>query len=100
MEGVVKGLPVPITLPPLALAYQVNVPVQPNASSVTVPGPQLVPSTAVGVAGMGLTVTVTVVVFLHPLTSVPVTVYVCEAVSVAVTVVPVVADNPVDGLQV
>ena len=45
-------------------------------------------------------VTVAVVVFTHPLASVPVTVYVCVAVSVAVTVVPVVDERPVPGLQV
>ena len=45
-------------------------------------------------------VTVTVVVLTHPLASVPVTLYVCVAVSVAVTVVPAVDERPVAGLQV
>jgi hypothetical protein len=57
------------------------------------------PATAVTV-GFVLTVTVTCAVFLHPFASVPVTVYVVVPAGVAVTVVPVVADNPVAGLQV
>ena len=62
IEGVVKGLPVPIEEPPLDRIYHVKVPAQPVASSVTVPGPQLVPSTAVvGAEGIVFTVAVTVV---------------------------------------
>jgi len=49
--------------------------------------------------GAGITVTVTVVVFVHPFPSVPVTIYVVVVVGPAVTVVPVVDDNPVAGLQ-
>jgi|DEB0MinimDraft_6_1074348.scaffolds.fasta_scaffold186202_1 hypothetical protein len=45
------------------------------------------------------TVIVELAVFTHPLASVPVTVYVVVVVGLAVTVPPVVADNPVDGLQ-
>ena len=45
-------------------------------------------------------VTATVVVAVHPATSVPVTLYVVVANGVAVTEVPVVADNPVAGDQI
>lgn len=50
--------------------------------------------------GSGFTVTVTEAVLVHPLPSVPVTVYVVVIAGLAVTLAPVVADNPVAGLQV
>jgi hypothetical protein len=50
--------------------------------------------------GAGFTVTTTVVVFVHPFPSVPVTVYVVVVAGPAVTVAPVVDDNPVAGLHV
>ena len=49
--------------------------------------------------GNGFTVTVTVVVFEHPAALVPVTVYVVVPGGLAVTLVPVVALNPVAGDQ-
>ena len=55
----VKLIPVPIELPPLAAAYQFNVPVQPEAPSTTVPVPQREPSVPVGAAGIGFTVAIT-----------------------------------------
>ena len=51
------------------------------------------------IAGLGFTVTVTVVVLLHPAALVPITVYVVVAAGLAVTVAPVVADKPVEGLH-
>jgi hypothetical protein len=55
--------------------------------------------TAVGpvIVGCALTVTVTVCVLVHPAAEVPVTVYVVVVAGLAVTVAPVVADNPVAG---
>jgi hypothetical protein len=52
------------------------------------------------ITGFGFTVTVTVAVFLHPLASVPVTVYVVVAKGLAVTVAPEAGANPVTGLHV
>ena len=53
----------------------------------------------VGVDGFALTVIVEVAVLVHPLPSVPVTVYVLVVVGVAITLVPLVDDKSVDGLQ-
>jgi hypothetical protein len=50
--------------------------------------------------GFGFTVTVTDAVLIHPLASVPVTVYVRVVVGLAVTDAPDVGDNPVVGVQV
>jgi hypothetical protein len=61
----VKGLPVPIAVPPLACVYHVKVPAQPVASSTTVPSPQLAPSTATGAVGIGFIVAITSVLGLH-----------------------------------
>ena len=47
--------------------------------------------------GRLFTVTVLVVLLIQPFKSVPVIVYVCVEVGLAVTVVPVVALNPVEG---
>ena len=49
------------------------------------------------ITAVAFTFTVAVVVFTHPLTSVPVIVYVVVAAGFAVTVAPVVALNPVAG---
>jgi hypothetical protein len=49
--------------------------------------------------GVGLTVIVMYLIFIHPEGLVAVTVYVVVVVGVAVTVAPVVALNPVAGLQ-
>ena len=67
-------------------------------AAVNVPGvpAQMVIGAHVTV-GKGLTVTVTVAVPTHPLTEVPVTVYVVVAAGVAVTEAPVVALNPPAG---
>ena len=54
----------------------------------------------VGVAGVLDTVMVDVAVFVHPLASVPVTVYVLVLVGVAITLDPLTAESSVDGLQV
>ena len=61
---------------------------------------QIVSPVAMFVVGIGLTVTVRVCVFTHELLLVPVTVYVVVTVGEAVTVVPVVADSPVEGFHV
>jgi hypothetical protein len=52
------------------------------------------------IVGNGLTVTAIVAVLEQPLASVPVIVYVVEEDGLAVTLAPVVADNPVPGDQV
>jgi hypothetical protein len=51
------------------------------------------------ITGIKFTVTVTAAVLLQPAALVPVTVYVIVDVGLAVTLAPVVADNPVDGDQ-
>jgi hypothetical protein len=50
--------------------------------------------------GVGLTVIVAVAVLVHPEADVPVTVYAVVTVGLAVTALPVVALNPVEGLHV
>ena len=59
MLGVVKGEPVPIDEPPLAAVYQLSVPAQPEAESITVPVPHLDPFVPVGAAGIGFIVAIT-----------------------------------------
>src|SRR6478672_1411584 len=59
IEGVVKEDPVPMEEPPEAALYHESVPVQPEAVSVTVPGPHLEDPVPVGAAGIGLTVALT-----------------------------------------
>ena len=59
MLGVVNGEPVPMDEPPLDAAYQVRVPVQPEAVKLTVPGPQRELGPAVGAPGIALTVATT-----------------------------------------
>ena len=63
---------------------------------------QLVTACKVLRVANGLTVTVIVVDLLHvgPLVAVPVIVYVVVTGGLALTVAPVVEDNPIDGLQV
>lgn len=86
-------------MPPLAASYQFKVPpAQPDAERLTIPGPHLELFVTAGAAGNGFTVTVTWAVPAHP-NVVPVTVYVVVPGGVAVTVAPVVGDNPVMGLQ-
>lgn len=55
---------------------------------------------AIAVVGTGFTLTCLVAWSVQPLASVPVTVYVTVVVGDAVTLVPVVALNPVAGAQV
>lgn len=50
--------------------------------------------------GKGVTVTKTVSVLIHPLESVPVTVYVCVDAGAALTGDPEIGDNPVVGSHV
>jgi hypothetical protein len=74
MLGVVKGLPVPTCVPPVAASYHFNVPVHPVAVKFTVPVPHLEDPVPVGAAGTGLTVPVTCVLGLtHPFASVQLT---------------------------
>jgi hypothetical protein len=61
MEGVVNIVPVPIDEPPVAAAYQFNVPEHPEAERTTLPGPHLETPGAVGGTGDGLTVMVKLV---------------------------------------
>jgi hypothetical protein len=61
MEGVVKLEPVAIGDPPVAAAYQLRVPEQPEAVRLMVPGPQLDPPVTEGGCGEGLTVMVKLV---------------------------------------
>lgn len=73
MEGVVKGVPVPTRIPPVAASYHFMVPVHPVADMLTVPVPQRCPFPAPGAAGNGLTVTETELVLEHaPLVTVTV----------------------------
>jgi hypothetical protein len=75
-------LPLSVSVPPLELAQTV------------VTWGEIEPP-----AGAGITVTVTAVEFVHPFPSVPATVYVVVVVGLAITVAPVVVDNPVVGLH-
>ena len=62
---------------------------------------QIVAGVAVGaIIGLFATVTNAVAIAVQPTPSVPVTVYVVVVKGLAVTLAPVVADNPVDGDQV
>jgi hypothetical protein len=53
----------------------------------------------IDMVGFGLTVTVTDALLVHPIPSVPVTVYIVVEVGFAVTFAPVVGDNPAEGLH-
>ena len=69
-------MPVPIGLPPEGTVYQLMVPTQLEALSVTEPGPHLDTGDAFGAGGKGKVRTVTGVVTVHKLASL--TVMVCE----------------------
>jgi len=73
--GGVKGVPVPIGLPPEATEYQVMLPTQLEALMVTAPGPHLETGLAVGAGGNGNVSTVTVVVVVQEFASLTVMVY-------------------------
>lgn len=70
----------------------------PFAVSVVEP-PTQIRSLFTVTVGVVLTVTVEVAVAVQPAAVAPVTVYIVEAVGLAVTVEPVVALRPVEGLQ-
>ena len=59
MEGVVKLMPVPSELPPVAAAYQLMVPAEEVAPNVTVPVPHVAPGVVPVMVGMALTVAMT-----------------------------------------
>jgi hypothetical protein len=61
---------------------------------------QIARDTLPATAGRALTDTVTVAVLEQPAALVPVSVYVVVAEGLAITVEPVVADKPAEGLQV
>ena len=59
ITGVMKLVPVPKTCPPVAAAYQLIVPSDAPAPSVTCPLPHTLPGVVPVMAGIGVTVTVT-----------------------------------------
>ncbi len=59
--GVVNDVPVPRLAPPVGLAYQLIVPEDAVAPSVTVPLPQTLPGVVAVIVGIGLTVATTAV---------------------------------------
>ena len=61
MDGVVNDTPVPRLVPPVATSYQLIVPAEVVAPSVTVPVPQLLPGVVPVIVGTGLTVAITAV---------------------------------------
>jgi len=61
MLGVVKPVPVPKLVPPVATSYQVIVPADAVAPRVTVPLPQTLPGVVAVIVGMALTVAITAV---------------------------------------
>ena len=58
MLGVVKLVPVPNELPPVAAAYQLIVPADAVAPKVTVPGPQRVPGVVPVMVGLPIVIIV------------------------------------------
>lgn len=68
MTGVVKEIPVPRAVPPLAAAYQLIVPAEAVAPKDTVPASHLAAVRTVWMVGNGLTVTVCVTDAEQPLT--------------------------------
>ena len=60
IDGVMKVVPVPISVPPVASAYQWSVPIVVLAESVTVPVPHLLPPVTV-TFGPAVTVATTAV---------------------------------------
>ena len=75
ISGGVNGVPVPIGLPPEGTAYQLMVPMQLEAVSVTEPGPHLETGVAVGAGGNGKVSIVTGVVVVQLFASLTVMVY-------------------------
>ena len=61
IDGVVNEVPVPIGDPPVTTAYQLIVPAEAVAPSVTVPVPQTEPGVVPVIVGIGLTVAITAV---------------------------------------
>ena len=61
MDGVVKDVPVPRLVPPVAAAYQFIVPAEAVAPRVTVPVPQVLPGVVPVIVGIGLIVATTAV---------------------------------------
>ena len=61
IEGVVNVVPVPRLVPPVATAYQLIVPAEAVASSVTVPVPHTLPGVVEVIVGMVPTVAITAV---------------------------------------
>ena len=57
--GVVNEVPVPSDVPPVEAAYQLMVPAEANAPSVTVPVPQTEPGVVPVIVGIALTVAIT-----------------------------------------
>ena len=83
--GVVNEMPVPKEVPPELESYQFKVPLLIAAPSVTVPASQVDPLVTDVIIGLGVTVILTLSVLVHPLSSVPVTVYVVVEFGEAVT---------------
>jgi hypothetical protein len=59
MLGVVKEVPVPKDVPPVAAVYQFIVPEEAVAPNVTVPVPHLLPGVTADINGAAVTVTAT-----------------------------------------
>jgi hypothetical protein len=76
IEGVVNDVPVPSDAPPVRAAYQLIVPAEAVALSVTVPVPQREAGLVAVMDGVVLTITVVEAVPEQPLASVAVKVYV------------------------
>jgi len=68
ITGVVKLVPVPSDIPPVAAAHQLIVPELAVAPRVTVPGPQLLPGVVPVIVGIAVIVAVTAVrvAVVHP----------------------------------
>ena len=66
MAGVVNEVPLPRVFPPFAVAYQLIVPEETVAPSVTIPASHLAAAMDVRMVGSGLMVTLVVTVVLHP----------------------------------
>ena len=68
IDGVVKDIPVPRLVPPVAAAYQLMVPAEAVAPRVTVPVPQVLPGVVPVIVGIGLMVATTAVLVpvVHP----------------------------------
>ncbi len=85
---------------PVAVLEDDHVPPAVVQDSVVVCPLQIVEVPVIGATdGVVITVIVSFAVLLQPLVSIPVTVYVVVTVGDAVTDPPVVADNPVAGVQ-